>query len=278
MGSIKVNFHPLFFLFGFYYALTGRIFVFIIYTLTCLIHELGHSFVAEIKGYKLNKITLMPFGAVISCGKNDLNIKDQTAIALAGPFINIIIALIFISFWWIYPESYAFTDTAVEANLTMAIINLIPVFPLDGGRIMYSILALKINKQKAKLYCKILGVILSVTLIGLFIYSAFNTLNLSLLFFSLFILIGVIKKDDENVYVKLYTGLNSEALKRGVEVKNIAVSPEISIRGLVRILDADKLNEVLIVNDGEVITRLSQTKLLKIIEKGDINSPIKKYL
>ena len=58
MGGIKYSVHPLFFAVGFYYALTGRIFIFLVYSITALVHETGHAIAAEKAGYKLNKITL----------------------------------------------------------------------------------------------------------------------------------------------------------------------------------------------------------------------------
>ena len=72
MGGISLSIHPLFFLLGIYYALTDRIFVFIIYAITAVIHECGHSVAAGRRGYRLNKITLTPFGAMISGDINGL--------------------------------------------------------------------------------------------------------------------------------------------------------------------------------------------------------------
>ena len=127
MVGINFAIHPLFFLFGVYYSLTGKIFVFIIYTVCAVIHELGHSFAASSVGYKLNKITLMPFGAVVTGNIDGLNFKDEIKIAIAGPFINLAIALFFIALWWIFPEIYAFTDVVVEANLSLALVNFLPI-------------------------------------------------------------------------------------------------------------------------------------------------------
>ena len=129
MGGIKLNVHPLFFLFGFYYALTGKVFVFIIYTVTAVVHELGHSFAAAGAGYRLNRITLMPFGAVVRGDIDGLKFSDEIKIALAGPLLNLAIGLLFVAIWWIYPESYAFTDIVAEANFSLALVNFLPIFP-----------------------------------------------------------------------------------------------------------------------------------------------------
>ena len=136
MASIKLRIHPLFYAFGLYYALTGRIFIFIIYTITALLHEVGHSFIAEGLGYKLDKIILMPYGAMISGNLNGLKVKDEIKVAIAGPTINFLVAVFFVALWWIYPMSYAYTDIIAISNFTLAFINLLPVYPLDGGRIL----------------------------------------------------------------------------------------------------------------------------------------------
>ena len=98
MGSIKLKIHPLFYLFGLYYALTGKILIFLVCTITAIVHELGHSIVAGERGYKLNKITLMPFGAVVKGESTELAFNDELVIALAGPMLNFIIAVFFVAF------------------------------------------------------------------------------------------------------------------------------------------------------------------------------------
>ena len=198
MGGIKFSVHPLFFLFGLFYALTGKILIFIIYTLCAVVHEMGHSFVANSLGYKLNKITLMPFGAVVSGNIEGLKFTDQLKIAFAGPMINLLIAIVFIAFWWIYPISYAYTDIAVEACLAMALVNFIPVFPLDGGRMLLAGLSLSIGEKKAKKTCRVIGVVFAVLLFALFILTLFYQPNVSLLFFSLFVIFGAFNNDKEN--------------------------------------------------------------------------------
>ncbi len=273
-----LSIHPLFYVFGFYYALTGRIFTFVIYTITALMHELGHSLVANGAGYKLNKITLMPFGAVVSGDIDGLKLKDEIKIALAGPFLNLAVGLLFVAVWWLYPESYAFTDVAVEANLSTALVNFLPIFPLDGGRVLYAILALSMNKDKANLICKIIGGAFGLALFGLFIASIFFTLNLSILFFSLFVLFGAFGKAKDNKYVKIFSSVSQNALKRGMPVCYQAVSKDTTIKRLVSILDCNAINKVEVYDGKDKICTLSQSQIEEIVEKGEIYSPISKFL
>ena len=278
MGRINFSVHPLFFLVGFYFALTGKIFVFIIYTLTAVLHEIGHSIVSENLGYRLNKISLMPFGAVAFIDMQGLKLIDQVKIALAGPLLNIAISLLFISFWWIFPESYAVTELAVEANLTMALINFIPAYPLDGGRVLSSVLAMALNRKKSRKICKIVGVVFSITLIALFIISLFNTPNLSLLFFSLFVLFGALEKDEENEYVSVFTFIDGQSLLRGAPYKKQAVDQNVKIKKLIAILDARAINEIVVFENGRAKTVLSQEKIINILKTADLYSPLKQYI
>ena len=195
MGCIKLKIHPLFYLLGLYYALTNKLLLFVVCTLTAVIHELGHSLVAGDRGYRLNKITLMPFGAVVSGESSELNFKDELIIAFAGPITNLLVAIFFIAFWWIFPESYPYTELAVSANLSMALINCIPAYPLDGGRILSAFLSIKGGRKRAIFICKLLGIIFSIILLCLFILSIFNSVNISILFFALFIFFGAIIRE-----------------------------------------------------------------------------------
>ncbi len=241
-------------------------------------HELGHSFVANGAGYKLNKVTLMPFGAIVSGDIEGLKLKDEVKIALAGPFLNLAVGLLFVAGWWIYPESYAFTDTAVLANFSMAFINFLPIFPLDGGRVLFAILAIKWGREKAGVISKIIGGIFAVALLSLFVASLFFTPNVSILFFALFVLFGAFGRAKDNKYVKIFTSVTQNALLRGMPVCVQAVSVKTTVKRLVSILDTTAMNRVEVYDGKDKVATLNQVKLEEIIQKGEIYSPISKYI
>lgn len=278
MGGINLSVHPLFYVFGVYYALTGKIFVFAIYTITAVLHELGHSFVASNAGYKLNKITLMPFGAVVRGDIDGLKFSDEIKIALAGPLINLAIGMLFVAFWWIYPESYAFTDIIAEANFAMAIVNLLPIYPLDGGRIFSASLAGKFGSEKAFKISKVIGGGFALGLFLCFIATIFYQVNFSLLFFSLFVGFGAFGRSKENKYVKIYTALSEQSLMRGMSVKKYALSKNATVKKLISMIDETAVNEVSVFDGDGEIALLKQSKINKIIENGDVYSPISRYL
>ena len=278
MGGLNFAVHPLFFLFGIYYSLTGRIFVFIIYTVCAVIHELGHSFAASSVGYKLNKITLMPFGAVVSGNIDGLNVKDEIKIALAGPFINLCIALLFIALWWMFPEIYAFTDVVVEANLSLALVNFLPVYPLDGGRVLSATLCGAVGKDRAFIISKIIGGIFALLLLAGFVITLFGQMNLSLLFFSLFVTFGAFSKNKENKYVRVYTAMSEERLTRGLPVKKYAVHKNTKVKRILAMLDETAVNEVAVFDGERQIANLTQDRIGKILEKGKLYSSVGEFL
>ena len=278
MGGIELSIHPLFFVFGIYNALTGRIAIFLICCVSALCHELGHSIVAQNMGYKLNKITLLPFGAVVKGNIDGLSAIDEIKVALAGPMVNLGIGIFFVALWWIYPELYAFTDVVVQTNFSMALVNFIPAYPLDGGRILRAIISKRRSEKLADRVCSILGIVLASIMLVLFIIASTNQINLSLLFFALFCFVGAIAKPKGVKYVRLFSGISEEKLSRGVVVKRQAVSVKTKIKTLMLLLDENAVNEVEVFDGSQRICLLSQEKILKIVEEGEIYAPIGKYI
>lgn len=278
MGGIRYSVHPLFFVVGFYYALTGRIFVFLIYAFTAVIHETGHSVAAGKAGYRLNKITLTPFGAVASGNIEGLKFYDELFIAAAGPAVNLFTGLLFVAFWWMFPETYAFTDLAAEANFVLAAVNLIPAYPLDGGRILSALLSIKLGENKAAKICKIIGVLLSLLLVAGFIYTVFYTPNVSLLIFAVFVFVGALDRGKENKYVKITSAFDKDRLRRGVPIKRQAVSKDVTLKTLVKLTDSNALNEIDVYDGDRFIKKLDQKAIAKILGSGDIYSKLERYV
>ena len=244
---MRISVHPLFFVFGLYFALTGKVFLFLTATLTALIHELGHAYYAEKLGYKLNKISLMPYGAVVNGAIDGLSYADEILVALFGPLVNLFICLVFTAFWWLMPETYAYTDSVVFANLSVACINLLPAYPLDGGRIFSAFLSNFLPRTKALLITKILGIFLALCFLGLFIFSCFHTFNLTLLFFAGFIFVGAITKTRENTYVKIFKN-RTEFLCGVKQEKHLVADGSLTLKQLLQNLSGDYFFTLEIIN------------------------------
>ena len=139
--SKVVRLHPLFLLLGVWYAVKGELFLFLLNTLVALQHECAHAFAAAKLGYTLRKIVLMPYGAIIDGDLSGISFKDELFVAICGPLCNLLTALFVLALWWLAPTMYAFTDVAYYSSLAIALLNLLPAYPLDGGRILRCLLA-----------------------------------------------------------------------------------------------------------------------------------------
>ena len=278
MGGIKIKIHPLTFLFALFLCASKKAGVFVVYTLTALIHEIGHGLVAEKLGYRLSVIKLMPFGATISSETQGFSALDEIKVAIAGPLINLSVGLFFVALWWIFPETYTYTDICAEANFVMALVNFIPAYPLDGGRVLVSALSLSLKRKTAIKICKISGIILSAALFCFFIISCFHAVNISLLFFSLFVLIGGMDKKKEAIYIRINSFPSERKMKKGVNVKRQAIDKSAKVKDLLVILDKNAVNEILVFDEDNFIGILSQKKLKEITETGGLYSEVSDFL
>ncbi len=168
--GIHFNIHATFFLllfFIFFSALSKRgaadamlAVLFICAVFACvLIHELSHSLIARRFGKEAKSITLLPIGGVATLEEMPEKPSQEIAMSIIGPFINLVIAgilYIFIGHWTgisapnLYPDSArAFFAGLIGVNIILAIFNLIPAFPMDGGRVLRGILAFKMDYVRA---------------------------------------------------------------------------------------------------------------------------------
>ncbi|MGI9496682.1 MAG: site-2 protease family protein [Mariniblastus sp.] len=133
-------------------ALTNVLFVFAIFGCV-LLHELGHAFAAQQFGIATRDITLLPIGGVAALERIPRVPLQELWIASAGPLVNVVIATIIFAIQIISgpansPAAQFFTQLMI-ANLILVLFNLIPAFPMDGGRILRSLLAFQLPYAKA---------------------------------------------------------------------------------------------------------------------------------
>ena len=130
---MKVKVHPLFFVAVLLYAAFGKVTGYLLAFFAVTIHELSHYAVALIAGAKDLTVVLMPYGAALSVKGEFLH---KGAVLLAGPFSNLVLASFTLSTCWIFPELYGVLKNFVTANVFLAVLNLLPAYPLDGGRLL----------------------------------------------------------------------------------------------------------------------------------------------
>ena len=270
--------HPLFVIVGLCYALKGELFLFLMSALVAVQHECAHAFAAAKLGYRLNAVVLMPYGAVIDGDLSGISLKDEIFVAICGPLCNLFTALFFIAIWWLHPTMYAFTDTACYSSLAVALVNLLPAYPLDGGRIFKCLLAqilqkTYLNEQKSERIA--LTICRAVTLLfGLAFFIVFfllarrQTTNFTLLTFGVFLLIGAAGTTDKNaIYGKL--PIERPSLKKGVEIRRVAISCACPIKDTLRFLSKGNFLVLEVYDEKENhLCNLSQTQLSELFARA----------
>ena len=196
------------FLFALIFVITKQIEFYAILMIYAVIHELGHLFWGLILKLKPEAFSITPFGLQISFKAEpnlyNTKIKNGTklclkrmSLALAGPLTNFIIALILIILNNIelYKNSIFFGEIAIYANILIGIFNLIPIYPLDGGRILKEIISIRSGIKKSYYY---INKISNITMICLMFISSILLLyihNIAILIILIYLGYLVIKQN-----------------------------------------------------------------------------------
>lgn len=280
MGKLRFKFHPLFLGLGIALIYFNLGHVFLCYLIAVILHELGHALMAKKLGYKLNTISLMPYGAELSGKQTVFSEQDEVYIALAGPFVNLCLIIITIALWWLYPTYYYYTEAFVIANMAGLFFNLLPVFPLDGGRVLLALVSKKIGRKNALKKVKLIGVVTSLIFFILFIVSIFYKINFTLGVASFFLMAGTLDDGKSFQYNRLITLATVKKLsKKGSTIKSIALSEEASLLTAYKSLDANCFNKLHILNKNmKLKTILDETQLNDLIIRNSVLKKIKEVI
>lgn len=264
--------HPLFLLVGAWYAFRGKLFLFFVSALVAIQHECAHAFASAKLGYRLNEIVLMPFGAILDGDLRGISFKDEIFVALCAPLCNLATAAFFVAIWWFAPTVYAFTDVAFEASLSIALVNLLPAYPLDGGRVLRCALArafLKtqpradVAERKADVCCRALTFVFSLSLLVVFaLQLVFKTPNVSLGAFGAFLFVSALgNKNKDAIYAKIDFSMR-RPMEKGVEIRRIALLSDCPLKNALRFLERGTYLVLEVYDEGEnKLFELTQNEL-----------------
>jgi len=159
-------------------ALFGVLFTLLLFVSVTL-HELGHSVVAQRRGLQVREIVLLPIGGIAALDGKPARPRDELAIALAGPAVNFVIALV-LAVAAVGLHSQGLFDVGqvraslpswstllallVVGNLSLGLFNLLPIFPLDGGRVLRALLAGRFGMERGTRWAAGFGQIAAVGL------------------------------------------------------------------------------------------------------------------
>ncbi len=272
----KFGINPAFFLIILWLIINFGFLSFLNYLLAILIHELGHYFVAKWLGYRLSKFSLSPYGVSLSYYGQELEERDDMLIALAGPFSNLITSLFCLALWWVFPVSYNFLASFVEVSLVIALFNLLPAFPLDGGRVFVSLCSKFIDREKAIKLTMIFNVIFASFFFVVFIVLCFINFNPTFLLFGVFLILGLLDLNFLSKYEKI--SAFNKSFKSFSKPRIYVVSEEVCLKDMLRKIRNNKTCLFVLMKDNGNSLLISDKQILNLSLKVDISKRIGDYL
>ncbi len=244
--------------------------LFVLALFVCVVlHEFGHALTARRYGITTRDITLLPIGGVARLERMPEDPRQELWVSLAGPAVNIVIALFLLPVV-LLTNSLAplntltvnggpFFERLLLINLTLAAFNLIPAFPMDGGRVLRALLASRMEYTRATQTAASIGQGLAflIGFIGLFT-------NPFLLFVALFVWIGAAQ---ENSMVQFKSALGGIPVSRAMLTEFHTLSPYDRLSTAVERVLSGWQQDFPVVQDGQVVGILTRQGLLAMLSK-----------
>jgi Zn-dependent protease/CBS domain-containing protein len=289
-GQTEVRIHVTFLLLLAFFAFTGHArggtagalvsLAFILALFLCvLLHEFGHALAAARYGIKTPDITLLPIGGVARLQRMPDQPVQELVVALAGPLVNVVIAaglfLGGLGRWTGWrgmadvDNPYAdFLGTLMTVNIWLVVFNLIPAFPMDGGRVLRALLATRLNYARATRIAATVGQVLA---FGFAAYALVNR-NPMLILIAVFIYFGAAQEAAAAQMRDFARGVAvSDAMVTDFRTLGAADTLEDAVEALLRTSQHD----FPVVDDaGGVQGILTRTDMIRALREGGPSVPV----
>jgi len=272
-------------IFGFYYwqsqsvsaAFVGMALILAVFVCVIL-HELGHALAARTFDVPTKSITLYPIGGLARLERIPSEPMKEFWIAVAGPAVNVVIAVSLAAVLTATGGSFSPDTlsnpggnplgTLMWVNLALAGFNLLPAFPMDGGRVLRSLLALKQPYPQATKTAATVGQGMAI-LFGLF---GLLTMNPILLFIALFVYVGAQQESQHAVFRSL---TEDTEVQEAMMTRFVVLSPDDTLGDAVDELLAGTDHDFPLVEDGRLIGLLRRKELIQALSSHDRGTPVR---
>ncbi len=244
------------------------------------LHELGHALAAQRYRIKTRSITLLPIGGVAQMESLPEKPGEELVVALAGPAVNLVIfALLYLAM----PPADADTIARLDAvgpgnfwyalmfvNLWLALFNLIPAFPMDGGRVFRALLSFRMDRPRATRIAANLGKVLAggFALLGLFS-------NPFLVFIGLFIFLGAESEARQTVAQSLLRGY---AVRDALLKEVPAIAPDATVRMAAERLLEGQNKYFMVGRDGRAEGVIGRDEIIGALGKLGAETPVSQVM
>ncbi|WP_068615770.1 M50 family metallopeptidase [Paenibacillus tuaregi] len=269
--GIPFSVHPLFVLVMLASVFTGRFLELIALFGIVFVHELGHVAAARWLGVPVLSVMMLPFGghAVLE-DRGDFTAGKELIIALAGPFQNLVLIFVTVLLQHFGVWEGAFPVYFIECNLLIALFNLLPILPLDGGRICQALCSLSMSFHSTLVWCTRLSMVFSALVIVYAIvpWLAGGALQLNLLLIGSFLLYTNMT-DYRNVHFRFLRFLMnrdksfSHHLIQGSLVQPIIAETAKPLDRILRLLRREKYHFIYVMNhEGQIVAVVPEQKVI----------------
>lgn len=250
-------------------ALWGMLFVLLIFVCVVL-HEYGHALTARRYGIRTRDIVLLPIGGVARLERMPDDPKQELWVALAGPAVNVVIAAILFAFLavtgsWVPlgaldPVSGPILERLAIVNVFLIVFNMIPAFPMDGGRVLRALMAMRMDYVRATSIAATIGKALAFVLgfVGLF-------QNPFLVLIAFFVWTGA---SQEAGFVRTRYALSGVPLRDVMITAFDTLSPHEPLARAIELTLTSAQTDFPVVEDGRVVGILRQPDMIRGIEEG----------
>ena len=244
----------------------GILFIFTLFVCVIL-HEYGHALTARKYGIRTRDITLYPIGGVARLERMPDRPIEELWVALAGPAVNLVIAGILIVYLYfsnnLSPITSlglargSFLERLMALNVYLALFNLIPAFPMDGGRVLRALLAFKLDYVQATQIAAYIGqgIAFLFGFIGLFS-------NPFLIFIALFVWIGAAQEAN---MVQVRNSLGGIPVTRAMQTDYQILSPSDTLGRAVELILSGSQQDFPVVENGRVEGILDRDTLISAL-------------
>ncbi len=252
-----------------------------------VLHELGHSLAARYFQVQTKDIIISPIGGVARLINFPERPKHEFLIAVAGPLVNVIIALL------LGLSLVIFTDQGISIignpdrifnypsnflpalfflNALLVVFNLVPAFPMDGGRVFRALMASRMGRKRATQWAAIVGQVLAVGLVAAGVYWTDLILGLigAFVFFS---------AAQENRIVQAEILMRTTPVGQILRQRFTPVVHTTTMAGVFELMQqTDESDFVIVDSDGSVVGTLSEEHIEIAVDKNDLDVPVTTYM
>ncbi len=269
----KFSVHPIAILVWVWLFFVCDVFTAVGYALAIVVHEFGHFFVAKKLGYGLSKFSFSPYGVSLSYYGQNLDARDEIWIALAGPAFNLICALLVTGLWWLWPLTYAFSQGFVVASVCLALLNLLPAYPLDGGRVFVCLSSRFFSEKAARKITIALNLAFSASFFALFVAFCFVNFNPTYFLFAFFLVVGALDLGFASKYDKI--NIFQKQTKNFVRPQIVCVGGDVTLGDLMKKMQSSKTYIFCFVMENGRIVNLSEKMILNLSLKVPFDLKLK---